>query len=175
MMSAMDDAIGGVLEKLDDSKLTENTLIFFISDNGGPPVNASQQRPAARLKATTWEGGMRVPYLVQWKGKLPAGKTYDQPVIQLDIHPHRAGRGRREARRAGQARRRQPAAASAGESKDVKPPHDALYWRFGPQTAIRKGDWKLVKARGGSATGNSTTWPPTSAKAKTSPPSNPRS
>ncbi|MGI8982273.1 MAG: sulfatase [Pirellulaceae bacterium] len=152
MMSAMDDAIGSVLKKLDDSQLTENTLIFFVSDNGGPPVNSSSNAPLHGNKAQTWEGGIRVPYLVQWKGKLPAGKTYDQPVIQLDFHP--------------------TALAAAGLVRAVKeqtdpkldgvdllphllgevttPPHDALYWRFGEQAAIRSGNHKLVKARGGS-------------------------
>jgi arylsulfatase A-like enzyme len=145
MMSAMDDAIGRVLAKLEDAGLTESTLVFFVSDNGGPPVNASSNSPLRGRKATTWEGGIRVPYLVQWKGKLPAGKTYDQPVIQLDFAP--------------------TALAAAGiEAKDAKfdgvnllphlagkvtaPPHAALYWRFGPQMAIRAGNYKLVKAAG---------------------------
>ena len=146
MMSAMDDAIGSVLKKLDEHKLTENTLIFFVSDNGGPTaVNASSNLPLRGFKAQTWEGGIRVPYLVQWKGTLPAGKIYDQPVIQLDIHTTAL------------------AAASAmpetkldgvnllphlrGEAKE--PPHDALYWRFGDQMAIRSGNYKLVHGRGG--------------------------
>jgi arylsulfatase A-like enzyme len=86
-----------------------------------------------------------VPSLVQWKGTLPAGKTYDQPVIQLDFHP--------------------TALAAAGvEAKDANfdgvnllpylqnkvtaPPHETLYWRFGQQMAIRHGNYKLVKAVG---------------------------
>lgn len=145
MMSAMDDGIGAVLAKLDEHKLTENTLVFFISDNGGPPVNSSSNGVLRGNKAQTWEGGVRVPYLVQWKGRIPAGKTYDQPVIQLDIQP--------------------TALAAAGvEAKDAKfdgvnllphlegkvsmPPHDALYWRFGDQMAIRQGNMKLVQGRG---------------------------
>ncbi len=55
MMSAMDDAIGSVLKKLDDAQLTENTLVCFISDNGGPPVNASSNGPLHGFKAQTWE------------------------------------------------------------------------------------------------------------------------
>jgi arylsulfatase A-like enzyme len=145
MMSAMDDAIGAVLRKLDETKLTDNTLIFFVSDNGGPPVNSSSNGVLRGNKAQTWEGGIRVPYLVQWKGRLPAGKIYDQPVIQLDFHP--------------------TALAAAGvDAKDAKfdgvnllphlegkitaPPHDTLYWRFGDQMAIRHGNLKLVQGRG---------------------------
>ena len=72
--------------------LEENTLIFFFSDNGGPTmvgttINGSINFPLRGSKRTTLEGGIRVPFVVQWKGKLPAGKTYDQPIIQLDILP----------------------------------------------------------------------------------------
>src|SRR5207247_550519 len=80
-------AVGAVLAKLREAKLEENTLIFFISDNGGPPANTSHNAPLHGVKATTWEGGIRVPWLVQWKDHLPAGKVYEQPVIQLDILP----------------------------------------------------------------------------------------
>ena len=146
MMSAMDDAIGGVLKKLDDCQLTDNTLIFFISDNGGPPVNASSNGNLRGFKAQTWEGGIRVPYLVQWKGKLPAGQTYDQPVIQLDLHSTAlaAAGVKTEAKLDGV----NLLPYLGGENKAA--PHDALYWRFGEQSAIRQGDMKLVKARGGS-------------------------
>jgi arylsulfatase A-like enzyme len=145
MMSAMDDAIGAVLKKLDDHKLTENTLIFFVSDNGGPPVNSSSNGPLRGNKAQTWEGGIRVPYLVQWKGSLPAGKQFDHPVIQLDFLP--------------------TALAAAGatttsaqldgvnllphfKGEVTAPPHATLYWRFGDQMAIRQGNYKLVVGRG---------------------------
>src|SRR5687768_490293 len=144
MMSAMDDAIGRVLATLKENKLEENTLIFFVSDNGGPPVNASNNGHLRGHKASTWEGGVRVPFLFQWKGHLPAGKVSEQPVIQLDFLP--------------------TALAAAGAEMDEKidgvdllpfltgknkgAPHEALYWRFGEQMAIRKGDWKLVKGGG---------------------------
>jgi arylsulfatase A-like enzyme len=82
MSSAMDDAVGLVLNKLRKAGLEEHTLIFYISDNGGPPVNASNNSPLRGHKAQTLEGGIRVPWIVQWQGHLPAGKLYDQPVIQ---------------------------------------------------------------------------------------------
>lgn len=146
MMSAMDDAIGSVLKKLDERKLIDNTLVFFISDNGGPTaVNASNNLPLRGFKAQTWEGGIRVPFLVQWKGKLSGGITYDQPVIQLDIGPTALAAAGAQA----------PQAKFDGVDllpylsgeKNV-PPHEELFWRFGPQMAIRQGNMKLVKATG---------------------------
>ena len=89
-----------------------------------------------------------MPFLVQWKGKLPAGKVYDQPVIQLDILPTALAAAGVEVEARVEARRRQPAAVPAAARRPT-PPHDALYWRFGGQMAIRKGDWKLVKAPDG--------------------------
>jgi arylsulfatase A-like enzyme len=86
MMSAMDDAIGAVIQKLRDRNIEEQTLILFVNDNGGPPVNASSNGSLHGYKASTWEGGVRVPFLMQWKGRLPAGTVYDQPVIQMDLH-----------------------------------------------------------------------------------------
>src|SRR5204863_61480 len=72
--------------------LEEKTLIFFLSDNGGPTmptttINGSRNDPLRGSKRTTLEGGIRVPFLVQRKGKLPGGKVYDPPIIQLDILP----------------------------------------------------------------------------------------
>jgi arylsulfatase A-like enzyme len=142
MLSAMDDAIGSVLTKLRERQLEENTLIFFFSDNGGPTAQTtSRNDPLSGFKSQVMEGGVRVPFIMQWKGHLPAGKVDDRPVIQIDIHP--------------------TALAAAGVT--VKPdanfdgvnllpyltgnqpdlPHAALYWRFGRQRAVRQGDWKL--------------------------------
>ena len=145
MLSAMDDAIGKVLNKLRATGIEDNTLIFFVSDNGGPPVNSSHNGPLSGHKASTWEGGIRVPYLVQWKAKLPAGKVYDHPVIQLDIGPTALA-----------AAGITPKAEDRLDGVNLLPyltgekpaaPHEFLYWRFGAQVAIRQGDWKLMKAR----------------------------
>jgi arylsulfatase A-like enzyme len=149
MMSAMDDAIGAVLKKLDENRLTENTLISFVSDNGGPPVNASSNGPLRGHKAQTWEGGIRVPYLVQWKGTLPAGKIYDQPVIQLDLAPTALAAAGAEVKNANfDGVNLLPYL----QNKVTAPPHDTLYWRFGQQMAIRHGNYKLVKAVGNDKT-----------------------
>jgi arylsulfatase A-like enzyme len=145
MMSAMDDAVGKVLDKVRDMGQEENTLIFFLSDNGGPTrQTTSSNIPLRGGKSSTWEGGIRIPFCAQWKGRLPAGKTYDHPIIQLDILPTALA----------------AAGAPAGEEAKLdgvdllpyltggndKSPHETLYWRFGNQWAVRHGDWKLVVA-----------------------------
>ncbi len=87
MLSAMDDAIGAIVGKLKATGIEDNTLVFFISDNGGPTaVNTGLNTPLSGVKAQTAEGGIRVPYLVQWKKKLPAGKIYDVADIAADPH-----------------------------------------------------------------------------------------
>lgn len=147
MMSAMDDAIGAVLAKLREAGLEEDTLIFFISDNGGPEaVNGSDNGPFRGVKATTWEGGIRVPWLMQWKGRLPGGKTYDEPVIQLDILPTTIAAAGGEVK--ADAKLDGVNLLPFLEGKKTGVPHDALFWRFGAQTAIRMGDWNLVEASG---------------------------
>jgi len=146
MVAGMDDAIGRILKQLRDDGLEERTLVFFLSDNGGPPEdNASDNTPLRGRKGQMWEGGIRVPFLVQWKGVLPAGKTYDRPVSSMDILP--------------------TALAAAGATSiasqpldgvDLAPfltgqktgdPHDMLFWRIAERDiwAVRSGDYKLVK------------------------------
>lgn len=148
MMSAMDDAIGKVRSKLKAENLENDTLVFFISDNGGPTmkgvtVNGASNLPLRGSKRTTLEGGVRVPFVVSWPGRVPAGKVDGRPVIQVDILPTAL------------------AAAGVGvgekanldgvnllpylEGRESGNPHAALFWRFGQQTAIRQGDWKLVR------------------------------
>ena len=145
MLYSLDEGVGKVVEALSKAGLTERTLLVFISDNGGPPVNGSTNGPLRGQKATTWEGGVRVPFILNWPGQLKSA-DYHQPVIQLDLLPTiLAAAG-------------SPVAADEkldgvdllpfvkGEISDA--PHASLYWRFGQQTAIRHGDWKLVKANG---------------------------
>jgi arylsulfatase A-like enzyme len=148
MMSAMDDAIGAVLEKLRQSELEENTLVFFISDNGGPTMpgtagNASINTPLRGSKRTTLEGGIRVPFFVKWPAKLPAGKVYDQPVIQLDILPTVLSAVGADVPEDAEIDGVDLLPYLQGEND--QPPHDALFWRFGRQMAVRQGDWKLVR------------------------------
>ena len=76
MVAAMDDAVGRVLAKVRALGQEENTLIFFYSDNGGPtPQTTASNEPLRGYKGQFYEGGIREPFLAQWKGKLPAGRS----------------------------------------------------------------------------------------------------
>jgi len=154
MLSAMDDAVGKVMEKIRSAGLEEKTLVFFFSDNGGPTmqgttINGSRNDPLRGSKRQTLEGGIRVPFVASWKGRLPAGKVFGLPVIQLDLHATALAAAGVEAK---------PEWKLDGvnllpylEGRQEGAPHDALYWRFGAQMAIRKGGWKLVKVESGPA------------------------
>lgn len=86
MVSAVDDGVGRVLATLREKKVEQNTIVFFLSDNGGPTTkNGSDNGPLRGNKGDAWEGGFRVPFAVQWPGGFPKGKTYDHPVSSLDI------------------------------------------------------------------------------------------
>lgn len=149
MMSSMDDAIGRVLAKVRALGQEENTLIFFISDNGGPTASTTSfNGPLRGFKMTTFEGGTRVPFIAQWKGKIPAGKTYDLPVMNLDVLPTAiiAAGGKPEASWNLDGVDLMPYLTGKNTSR----PHQTLYWRYGPQWAIRDGDMKLVVSKGGS-------------------------
>ena len=148
MALALDEAIGKVLDKLRSTHLEQDTLVFFCSDNGGPTVrraalNASRNAPLRGSKVSTLEGGIRVPFVVSWKGKLPPGKVYDQPVVQLDVLPTALAAAGVEAKAEWKLDGVNLLPYFKGETTSA--PHDALYWRLGQQMAIRKGDWKLVK------------------------------
>lgn len=146
MTAAMDDAVGVVLEKVRALGQEGNTIVVFISDNGAPN-HPDGNDPLRGRKNTAWEGGIRIPFLIQWAGHLPAGAVYDKPVIQLDMTPTFL------------------AAAGAKvdpswklDGVDLLPfltganpgkPHETLFWKIDGKWAIRHGDWKLVHAEPG--------------------------
>jgi arylsulfatase A-like enzyme len=146
ILSACDDAVGRVLETLRKNNLEENTLVVYLADNGGPtPQTTSNNLPLRGFKATTLEGGVRVPFFVQWKGRIPAGKVYEQPVIQLDLLPTALAAAGAEV--SADAKLEGVNLLPYLEGKETGAPHEALFWRFGKQWAIRRGDWKLVASR----------------------------
>jgi arylsulfatase A-like enzyme len=144
MMFAMDENIGRVRQKLAETGQEENTLVIFISDNGGPnmpgvTVNSSVNDPLRGSKRTTLEGGIRVPFVVSWKNQINPG-VYHQPVLQLDLTATALELAGAETKNLDGVNLL-PYLSGA----KTTPPHDALYWRFGDQMAIRVGDYKLVR------------------------------
>ena len=85
MVSAVDDGAGRVLGKLRELGLEEETMVVYLSDNGGPADNASDNGPLKGGKGSPWEGGIRVPFAAQWPGHIPKGLVYQNPVVSLDI------------------------------------------------------------------------------------------
>ena len=85
MVSAVDDGVGRLLDKLESLQLDKNTLVYFLSDNGGPEKsNGSDNGVLREGKSSIYEGGYRVPFVMQWKGTVKPG-VYDNPVSSLDI------------------------------------------------------------------------------------------
>jgi arylsulfatase A-like enzyme len=147
LLLGLDDNVGRVIDHLENTGQAENTLVFFVNDNGGAGVklarNLAENDPLRGDKGQVLEGGIRVPFFVSWPGKLPAGKVYDEPVIALDISPTCMAVAGGETDRGSDGINLLP--YLMGENPN--PPHMALCWRFGPQKAIRKGNWKLVDWR----------------------------
>jgi arylsulfatase A-like enzyme len=143
MLSALDDAVGQVLEALAEHVLEQDTLVFFLGDNGGPTAATTCSNGIlSGSKGTVSEGGIRVPFFLRWGSRVPAGRTYEFPVISLDVVPTVLA-----------ATGAAPGPQDALDGVDLLPyvtgaesarPHARLYWRFGEQGAIRQGDWKLV-------------------------------
>lgn len=145
VVSAMDDGIGDVLQALDDNGIATNTLVIFLSDNGGPTaVTSALNTPLRGFKGNVFEGGVRVPFAARWPGRILPGTVYTNPVISLDIFATAtalAG-GLMPADRPMDSVNLLPYVL--GETNGV--PHDYLYWRQngGELWAVREGNWKWV-------------------------------
>ncbi|SDX42666.1 Arylsulfatase A [Lutibacter oricola] len=144
MTLGLDRACGNVLDKLKELGLEDNTLVVFSNDNGGPTdKNASINLPLSGTKSNHLEGGIRVPFLMKWPGKIQENTTYNYPISTLDLLPTFY-------------------AAGGGKTKDLKNvdgvnivpfvqglnterPHKELFWKLGARAAVRDGDWKLIR------------------------------
>jgi len=145
MVSAVDDGVGALLDKLEELELTENTLIFFLSDNGGPEdKNGSDNGPLRAGKGSVYEGGFRVPFAVQWKGVLPEGVTYHLPVSSMDIMGTIAELAGVEQNPERPLDGVNLIPYLTGERSD--PPHEAIYMRKydGGIHTVRSGDFKWL-------------------------------
>lgn len=144
MIAAMDDGLGKIRAKLREMGAENNTLVFFIGDNGAPlkpgAWDGSVNAPLVGEKGMLTDGGIRVPFLAAWPSRIPGGRVYDHPVSALDVAA--------------------TANALAGLPDDGKldgvnlipfvsgakdsAPHDTLYWRWRSQAAVLEFPWKLV-------------------------------
>lgn len=146
MLSAMDDNIGRVFDALEHQDILDNTLIVFWSDNGGKPDNNySLNHPLRGQKTQFYEGGIRVPSCIRWpKGKIPAGKTLDQPVFLMDIFPSALEAAQITVPKDIEAKTILPLM----QGKTNQTPHPAMFWKRAGKMAVRMGDWKLTNAGG---------------------------
>lgn len=144
MTVAMDDAIGGVMTKLKQTGLDKDTLVVFLSDNGCPTMTgAGTNGPLSGEKVSYYEGGIRVPFLMQWTGQLPAGQTYKQPIVSRDLLPTFLAA----------ANTPLPAGVEFDgvnllphlQGRNRTAPHDILFWRCGNARVVRQGRWKLLE------------------------------
>ncbi len=152
LIAAIDDGVGRVREQLRAMGQEENTLIFFLGDNGAPlaplearpgqrnPWDGSLNLPMRGQKGMLSEGGIRVPFVAAWPGKIPGGQLFDHPVISLDIAA------------TGVAAAGVPVPAEL-DGVDLLPhltgkkagaPHETLLWRWMSQAAVQEFPYKLV-------------------------------
>ena len=142
MLANMDDSVGAVMKQLRDSGLEENTLVFFLSDNGGPTRElTSSNLPLRGEKGQMYEGALRVPFLMKWKGKISPGEVYTQPVSSMDIFATAATFANAAIPDQVEGVNLLPYL----DGDDETDPHETLFWRQGNKTALRHQDWKLVK------------------------------
>ncbi|TRX61374.1 sulfatase-like hydrolase/transferase [Fulvivirga sp. M361] len=142
MLYALDRNIGKVVDKLKQHDLMEKTLIVFLSDNGGHPQdNYSYNLPLKGKKGQYYEGGIKIPFFINWSGNIEGGRSYTLPVSSLDIVPTiLSATGHR-------------GALDDLDGVDLLPylngnnldsPHQYLYWKLNEKWAIRDKEWKLV-------------------------------
>ena len=150
MISAVDDWVGAVLDALRRHGLEERTLVIFTSDNGAAKtsdIDGERNAPLIGHKRNLYEGGVRVPYVLQWRGTVPAGQRFTHPVSSLDIVPTVLAAGGTE----------EPSEPKLDGTNLLPyltgvregPPHESLVWRSGPNAAVRSGPWKLLVSESG--------------------------
>ena len=152
MLAHLDDSVGKVLAQIHAHGLAGNTLVIFLSDNGGPTKElTSSNAPLRGGKGELWEGGIRVPFIVSWKNQIAPGRDVDVAVASIDAT-------RTALTAAGALSPENPAKPEATldgidflpllASEPPKRPDRALFWRVGKKNALRYGDWKLIREGG---------------------------
>jgi arylsulfatase A-like enzyme len=145
MVSALDDAIGDIMEKLRSLNLESNTLIYLVSDNGGAAyTKATDNKPYKGGKLTMFEGGVNVPFFMKWNGKLPAGTVFEYPVSSMDVFMTtiRLAECLLPDDRVYDGVDLMPYLAGLKKG----PPHDCFYWKADYIHAMRMGEWKYLQS-----------------------------
>ena len=142
MLRHLDDGVGNVVDKLKREGLFDNTLVFFLTDNGGARTMEADNTPLRGFKSSYFEGGIRTPFFVSWPDRFRGGRAIDAPVISLDILPT-----------ALDALGCEEPSHAAFDGKSLLPlltgqtieHHNSLFWSDGPKDewAVRSGRWKL--------------------------------
>lgn len=145
MVNAVDEGVGRIDSTLTANGMKENTIIVFLSDNGGR-IEHADNRPFRGHKGMIFEGGIRVPFFMTWPKGLKGNQVYDKPIISLDLFPTFL-----EAAGANPKKYKQLDGTSLLPyvmGKDLSAPHEQLFWRSvgGFEYAVRKGKYKLYKS-----------------------------
>jgi arylsulfatase A-like enzyme len=152
MISALDDQVGAIVDAVEASGENNNTIIYFMSDNGCAAYiqGICDCQPLRGGKLSHYEGGTRVPFMMRWPGKVEAGKVYRNVVSTMDVFTTSltAGGGSLPTDRVFDGVDLMPYLSG----KDSGIPHDQLAWRRSPNASIRKGDWKMWKDLNGKFT-----------------------
>ncbi len=147
MVESTDQSVGRIMARLDDLDLAENTLVVFFSDNGGL-IKATNNAPLRHGKGSGYEGGHRVPLIVRWPGRVPAGTTCDTPVISNDFYPTLLEACGLPPRPEQHCDGTSLMPLLTGDS-DLS--RECLFWHYPhyhfstPYAAVRKGDYKLIE------------------------------
>jgi len=141
---AIDDGIGLIRKKLQEMGQAENTLIFFMADNGAPLIEesyiGSRNTPLEGCKGMFTDGGVRVPYVAAWPGEIPSGQVFDEAVSTLDASATALAVGGAPVDDKIEGTNLMPW-LTGGRTGKV---HEDLFWRWRSQAAILSGDWKLI-------------------------------
>ena len=149
MVLALDDGVGQVLQAIDDLKLRENMRVIFMTDNGADPEFGGSNAPLRGEKATLFEGGIRVPCMARWPGKIPAESVSDAAVGAIDLFPTLCGLGGNDV--SDRKLDGQDIRHVLFDAK-VKLPKRELFWELHHASALRVGDWKYLRNHGAGKT-----------------------
>jgi len=150
VITALDAGVGRVVDQIDDLGLSERTIVVVLSDNGafmipGRGLECASNRPLKGGGTTLWEGGIRVPCVVRWPGRVKSGSVCREPLWSMDIVPMALAAAELDVPTEGVLDGKNPIAALAGEAPS---PHQSLCWQWGSgSAAIRMGKYKLIKER----------------------------